>query len=75
MLIKDTTDSPEHVMYRFTKVFPTVSCYEDQLVIADPVKFLMMIVLADCVLHCVNNRIAGYVDICGVASFAEKVGF
>ena len=73
MLVKNTTYSPEHMVHWLTEVFPTMGCDEYELVISNPIKFWMRVVLAYRMLHCIDNSVASYIDIIGIPSFLEKV--
>ena len=73
MFIKHTSNSPEHVVHRLTKIFSSMSCDEDELTISYPFKLGMSIVLSNRMLHSINDGIASNIDFRRVFSLSHQI--
>ena len=58
VFVKHSADCPEHMVHRFTKIFPSVCGNENHTVITNPFQFLMVIVFRDSITHSVNDGIS-----------------
>ena len=73
MLIQHPANSAEHPAHRFSEILTSVSSDKYQLIAADPVELRMCIAFCYCMLHRVNNSVAGNINCIFLFSFTNQV--